>query len=107
MGIIKNLLAMIGLLVIITILAAFIKYSSEISTLRSFDEGAAAAYMEMGQKILETGNAAEATIWKVPVKEGLSPEDVEASMRSIASDHGIKNVGELPLSKEAQKSQRS
>ena len=54
----------------------------------------------MAQKLIETGNAAEATVWKVPVADGLSPEDVEDTMRFVANEHNIKNVGELPLSEQ-------
>ncbi|MDH3888000.1 MAG: DUF302 domain-containing protein, partial [Gammaproteobacteria bacterium] len=41
---------------------------------------------------------AEATVWKRPVAEGLSAEDVEETMRFVANEHNFKNVGELPLS---------
>ncbi|MDT8283416.1 MAG: DUF302 domain-containing protein, partial [Gammaproteobacteria bacterium] len=33
-----------------------------------------------------------------PVKEGLTVEDVEQTMKFVANEHNIKNVGELPLS---------
>jgi uncharacterized protein (DUF302 family) len=102
MGIIKNIFALIGFLLIASIVTAVILYSDDISKIRYFDKQAAATYMEMGKKLLETGNAAEATVWKVPVKEGLTPDEVEQSMRSIASSHNIKNVGELPLSKQVE-----
>lgn len=102
MGIIKNIFALIGFLLIASIVTIVILYSDDISKIRYFDKQAAATYMEMGKKLLETGNAAEATVWKVPVKEGLTPEEVEQSMKSIASNHNIKNVGELPLSKEVE-----
>ena len=57
-------------------------------------------FTELAFNVLKTGNAADATVWKVPVKEGLTAQDVESSMRSIASENNIKNVGELPLYKE-------
>jgi uncharacterized protein (DUF302 family) len=55
-------------------------------------------YMDMTKSLLATGNGAEATVWKRPVAEGLSPEDVEETMRFVANEHNFKNVGELPLS---------
>ena len=54
----------------------------------------------MTRQLLETGNAAEATVWKVKAADGLSAEDVEETMRFVANEHNIKNVGELPLSEQ-------
>jgi uncharacterized protein (DUF302 family) len=48
--------------------------------------------------LLATENAAEATVWKVPVAEDQSAEDVDETMRSVANEHNFKNVGVLPLS---------
>ncbi len=58
----------------------------------------AEVYMEMSKRLLASGNAAEATVWKIPVADDLSAEDVEQTMRFVANEHNIKNVGELPLS---------
>jgi uncharacterized protein (DUF302 family) len=52
--------------------------------------------------LVETGNGAEATVWKRQVEEGLTAEDVEDVMRFVANEHNIKNVGELPLYQEVQ-----
>ena len=52
----------------------------------------------MATTILETGNAAEASVWKMQVDDGLTAADVEETMRFVANEHNIKNVGELPLS---------
>ncbi len=68
----------------------------------SFDERAIDVYSEMVTKVLETGNAAEATVWKLQVNEGLSAGDVEETMKFVANEHNIKNVGELPLSSEVE-----
>jgi uncharacterized protein (DUF302 family) len=69
---------------------------------QSFDEGALDAYMNMAEVLLDTGVSAEATVWKVKVEEGLSAEEVEETMRFVANEHNIKNVGELPLYKEVE-----
>ena len=52
----------------------------------------------MAKTLLASGNAAESTVWKIPVAEDMSPEDVEETMLSVANELNIKNVGELPLS---------
>ena len=72
----------------------------DLANLKDFDPQAANVYVDMTKSLLATGNGAEATIWKVPVEEGVSAEDVEDAMRSVANEHNFKNVGELPLSEQ-------
>jgi uncharacterized protein (DUF302 family) len=54
-------------------------------------------YARMTRQLLATGNAAEATVWKVKVKPGVKFEEVEQSIKSIANELNIRSVGELPL----------
>ena len=99
---IKNIFALIGFVVIIALFAALYKIEPVYHSVKTFDEKALSTYSELVTNILKTGNAAEATVWKAQVKEGLSPDDVEDAMRSVATEHNIKNVGELPLSKQVE-----
>lgn len=93
-----NLLALIGLVVMAGVITVIVQHGDGLNNLRDFDEQAPKVYMDMAKSLLASGNAAEATIWKVPVEEGLSVGDVEDTMRFVANEHNIKNVGELPLS---------
>jgi uncharacterized protein (DUF302 family) len=77
-----------------------IQLGDNLVNLRSFDNKAPEVYLDMARKLIATGNAAEATVWKFPVKEGLKREDVEQTMQFVANEHNIKNVGELPLSEQ-------
>jgi uncharacterized protein (DUF302 family) len=95
-----NLLALIGLLLVAGMIYMATQLGVNLTNLRSFDSKAPEIYLDMAKKLIETGNAAEATVWKVPVKEGLGWEDVEQTMRFVANEHNIKNVGELPLSEQ-------
>jgi uncharacterized protein (DUF302 family) len=97
-----NLLALIGLLLVAGMIYMASQLGESLTNLRSFDSKAPEVYLDMARKLIETGNAAEATVWKVPVKEGLKWEDVEQTMRFVANEHNIKNVGELPLSDQVQ-----
>lgn len=97
MGILKNLLAIIGVLAILAGLAATPYVLDIKERFAEFDEKAADTYIEMFNKILETGNAAEATVWKVQVGEDQSIEDVDETIKMVANEHNIMNVGELPL----------
>jgi uncharacterized protein (DUF302 family) len=94
MRVIKNILALIGL---VAIIAAAAGYAKMRSTLAGFDPEAGATYKRMMSALLATGNPAEATVWKAKVKDGLTFEDVDQSIKSIANAMNIKGVGELPL----------
>ncbi|MCU7839447.1 MAG: DUF302 domain-containing protein [Candidatus Thiodiazotropha sp. (ex Lucinoma annulata)] len=95
MGMIKNLFALIGLLVVIGAAAIYSKYHQEIM---DFDPGAGPVFLEFAQSLVANKSAAEASIWKVPVAEDLTPEEVEETMKFVANEHNMSNVGELPLS---------
>lgn len=94
----RNLFALVGFAVIAIVIYAAVKMEPMMQAFDSFDERAIDVYSEMINKVLETGNAAEATVWKVPVNVDLSVEAVEETMKFVANEHNIKNVGELPLS---------
>jgi uncharacterized protein (DUF302 family) len=101
-----NLLALVGLVIVagvIWILATQgygLQNIKDFANLRNFDPKAGSVYVDLTKNLLASGNAAEATVWKFPVAEDLSTDDVEEIMKFVANEHNIKNVGELPLSKE-------
>jgi hypothetical protein len=97
-----NLLALLGLAIVAIMIAGFVKYPSEMKSLMEFDDQALSAYAAMGKTLLETGNGAEATVWKVPVTDGLTAQDVEDTMKFVANEHNFQNVGELPLYKQVE-----
>lgn len=100
MRLIWNLLALLGLAMVALLVAALVKYPSEIRSLSQFDHQSLSTYAEMGETLLKTGNGAEATVWKIPVNDGLSADDVEQTMKVVANERNFKNVGELPLYKQ-------
>jgi uncharacterized protein (DUF302 family) len=102
MNSIRNVLAIIGLLSIIGIIYVAMQLQPYYAAFQSFDSKAMDTYQEMADVLVETGNAAEATIWKRQVAEGLSIEDVEDVMKSVANELNIKNVGQLPLSQQVE-----
>ena len=101
-----NLLALAGLVIVAGIIWVSVTYGfglqnyKDLANLKHFDPQAANVYVDMTKSLLASGNGAEATVWKVPVEEGVSAEDVEEAMRSVANEHNFKNVGELPLSEQ-------
>jgi uncharacterized protein (DUF302 family) len=97
MRMIKNLFALIGLLVVIGVAAAYLKYHK---AFEAFDPGAGGMFLEIAQATLATQSVAEASIWKVPVSEDLTWEDVDETMKFVANELNMAHVGELPLSKD-------
>lgn len=94
----RNLFSLIGLAVVVAAIYVAVTFAPMMKAFDSFDEKAIGVYGDMIEVLLETGNAAEATVWKVPVEDGLTVEDVELTLRAVANELNIKNVGELPLS---------
>ena len=97
MGFIRNVLALLGLIAVgLAVWAgpSLYKYKSAFDT---FDPQAFATYKKMADQLVETGNAAAATVWKAKVAEGLTFEEVDESIKNIAIERNIRGVGELPL----------
>lgn len=94
MRFIKNILALIGLIAVLGGGFMYMRFSSAIS---QFDPKAMSVYRTMTQRLLETGNPAEATVWKRKVKDGLSFDDVDQAIKTVAAEMNIKDVGALPL----------
>jgi uncharacterized protein (DUF302 family) len=101
-----NLLALVGLALVAGVVWLAMNDSfgmqglKHVGNFAEFDDKAPEVYLTLTRNLLESGNAAEATVWKIPVAEGLSVEDVEQTMKFVANEHNIKNVGELPLSEQ-------
>ena len=100
MHIVKNILAVLGGFSLVIIIMLMVKVLPIYQQFSNFDEGAADTYKALAEKILATGNTAEATVWKTQVEKDLSADDVEEAMLSVANEHNIKNVGVLPLYKQ-------
>ncbi len=102
MGFIRNILAIIGLVALIAGGYAYSKFGGEMAALNKLDPEAKPLYMNMWKKLKETGNSADATVWKKQLSDGVSPEDAAEAMSSVATELNIKAVGILPLSKEVE-----
>ncbi|MGD9785166.1 MAG: DUF302 domain-containing protein [Hyphomicrobiaceae bacterium] len=93
-GFLRNVLALIGL---VALIGGGYLYASYGRTFDGFDPKAQATYKALVDDLIKTGNPAEATVWKAKVKEGLTFEEVEQSIKSVANEMNIKDVGALPL----------
>jgi len=97
MKFIRNLLAIIGLATVLAVGAAALGYGQRLA---AFDPGFAKTYGDFAQRLLATGDPGVAMMWAIPVKEGLSPDDVIEAMKSIASARNFLFVGESPFYKQ-------
>lgn len=99
MKLIRNLLALIGLIAVLAIIAAYVRLGP---TLSEFDNRSLAVYQEFAGNLLETGDPGVSMMWSIQADEGLSPEDVIESMKSIAVSRNFLFVGESPFYKQVQ-----
>ena len=102
MGAIRNLLAIIGLVAIIAAGYAYTRMQPIMDSLDQFEDRSMDVFIDLGEKLIETQSMAEASIWKIPVEEGMTAADVEETMKFVANEHNFKNVGEMPLYKEVE-----
>lgn len=100
MRFIRNALVVIGLVSLIAVGYAIFTFEPYLSQARSLDSQAPKVYAQIARTVLETGDAAEAMVYKRKVDEGLSIEEVEEVLRLVANELNIRNVGELPMGEE-------
>lgn len=87
-------LALLGLLAALT-------GCGTISTLGKLEDGAGAEASKMWDRWVQSGgDIAVATTWERKVKAGVTVADIEQSLKQVAAERRMKEVGELPLSQE-------
>lgn len=72
-----------------------------IGAINNLADGAGSESMKMWDRWVDSkGDIAVATTWERKVKDGVTIEQIEQSLQSIAVEDNMRAVGELPLSKE-------
>ncbi|WP_456433586.1 DUF302 domain-containing protein [Nitratifractor sp.] len=104
MKLVRNLLALIGAAVLVAAVYAWFAFDlgTRIDQVKRLDPKAKAVYTHMMTTLLDTGDIAKATVRKVKVDKGITPDEIVDSLNSVATEMGIKPVGDLPLSKEVE-----
>ena len=97
---IKAILMIVGAVAVVAVIYAFSAFN--VGAITKLDPKAKDVYSHMGKVLLETGDIAKATVRKVKVAKGISPDELVESLNSVATEMGIKPVGDLPLSKEVE-----
>jgi len=91
---IKNLLALIGAVVVVAGLGGYFSMSSSLAKL---DKGAMPAYMDMFTKVLKDGDPAKAMMKEYKVLEDVSNEDVIESIKALAEEYNMRIVGDTKM----------
>lgn len=94
MGFLKGIFTFIGLIVVIAVLFASVKFGGAVASL---DSKAMGLYMAMFSTVLETGNSADAMSRRVKVNADVSNEDIKDAIESIASDGNMALVGDVTI----------
>jgi uncharacterized protein (DUF302 family) len=81
--------------------AVFLAGCGTVSTMGKLEKGAGVEASRMWDRWVEAdGDIAVATTWERKVKAGVTGDDIEQILRSVATERNMKEVGILPLSKE-------
>jgi len=102
MNILKNILSAIGAIIIVGLLVVYVKFDlgDRIDKASQLDPQAMGAYMNMFNAVLTTGRATDAMTRRVKIDPEVSTEDVIESMKSIAGDANMLQVGDSRMADE-------
>ena len=98
----KNIFAAIGVVSLILVALLYGKVQPVLEKFNTFEDKAVETYTGFAEKLFDSGSAVDAMVVKIKVGEGISAKDLDTSILSIANELNIKNVGELPLSKQVE-----
>ena len=99
MKLIRNIFAIFGFVCFLLIGLFAFQFHDKLT---GFDSKALDVYVQMATKLLETQDIAEAMVWKVPVDEGMTPEDVEQVMLGVAAEKNMAITGVFRLGEDIQ-----
>ena len=101
MNALKNVLSLLAIVLIVGILVVNSKFgiSDKMDKVKTLDPQAMPAYMDMFDKVLATGNSAEAMIKKVKIEDAVSTEELVENFKEIALGANFKVVGDQTMSK--------
>ena len=92
----KNILSVIGGIIVVGLLIAYVKFDlgDKMDKASKLDPKAMSAYMNMFDAVLTTGRSADAMVRRVKINPEVSTEEVVESMKSIATDANMVQVGD-------------
>lgn len=90
----KNLLALIGLVAVVVGIGGYAKFGGKVSAL---DSEAIPTYMNMFEKVLDTGDAAKGMVLKWKVNDDVENEDVVESIKALAEEYNMRVTGDTKM----------
>jgi len=94
---VKNILAAIGAIVIVALIAVFVMFGDKISQVKQLDSGAMPAYMDMFNNVLENGDPARAMMLEWKVTGDVSNEDIADTIKSLAEEYNMRVTGDIKM----------
>ena len=94
----KNILSAIGAIAVIAVVYMMVNFGGMISGASSLHPDAMGYYMDMFDKVVKTGNSAEAMVRKVKINDDVSTDDAIENMRGIAEENNFLVVGDAKMS---------
>ena len=94
----KNILSAIGAIALIALVYIMVNFGGMISGASSLHPDAMGYYMDMFDKVIKTGNSADAMVRKVKINDDVSTEDAIDNMRGIAEENNFLVVGDAKMS---------
>jgi len=97
----QGFMKMAARLAALALLGAALTGCGTVATLGKLEDGAGAEASKMWDRWVDSGgDIAVATTWERKVKPGVTLDQIEQALASVATETNIRPVGELPLSKE-------
>ena len=93
----KNILSAIGAIALIALVYIMVNFGGMISGVSSLHPDAMGYYMDMFNKVIKTGNSADAMVRKIKINDDISTEDVVESMNEIAEENNFLVVGDSKM----------
>lgn len=97
MQVLRNLLALIGLLALVAIGVAILLVEPYAKRIRSLDEGAVAVYLNIAKTVLTTGDPTDVMVHRRQVPQGHGIDEVERRLIRVAGDLGLPSLGTLDV----------
>ena len=101
MNALKNILSLVAVVLVVGLLVVNSKFGimDKMSKVKTLDPQAMPAYIDMFDKVLATGNSAEAMIKKVRIEDAVSTQELVENFHEIALGANFKVVGDQTMSK--------
>ncbi|CAA6820796.1 MAG: Unknown protein [uncultured Sulfurovum sp.] len=94
----KTILSVIGAIALIVLAYLVINFGGMMGKVSKLHPDAMGHYMNMFEKVLDTGSSGEAMVRKVKINDDVSTEDAIDNMIGIAGDNNFLMVGDAKMS---------